>query len=208
MTSIVVLCGSTRFRAEITTANRDLTLAGSIVLAPGVFQHDGDTLTEAQKAGLDVLHLRKIDLADSVFVVNPGQYIGSSTRNEIGYAEATGKPVRYLVDPLPCRACPPDCGTCNGGHCECYEHQNNHPMVVAARMAEQIHPQPGDIWHDVCPSFTGGQLWHARADGNGRVELYEPNGPGLVHADAVTQMRGGMTLVERNGVPVTAAVAS
>jgi hypothetical protein len=138
VTQIVVLCGSTRFRAEFTAANRDFTLQGKIVLAPGVFQHDGDTLTEAQKARLDVLHFEKIDLADSVFVVNPGRYVGSSTLAEIAYAERTGKILHYLVEPSTCLSCPPGCGTCTGdaSDCECYEHQDNHPLVVAARLAE------------------------------------------------------------------------
>jgi predicted phosphodiesterase len=42
-------------------------------------------------------HLLKIDLADEIFVINPGGYIGSSTRSEIEYAHRTGKDVRYLV---------------------------------------------------------------------------------------------------------------
>ena len=46
---------------------------------------------------LDDMHLRKIDLADEIFVVNPGGYIGSSTRREIDYAQSTGKDVRYIV---------------------------------------------------------------------------------------------------------------
>lgn len=95
----VCLCGSTRFRAEFDVANRALTLAGCIVLAPGVFAHsDGTPITEAEKTALDALHLAKIDLADEVFVVNPGGYIGASTANEIGYAIKAGKPVRYLSE--------------------------------------------------------------------------------------------------------------
>jgi len=42
------------------------------------------------------MHKRKIDMADEIFVINVGGYIGSSTRSEIGYAIATGKPVHYL----------------------------------------------------------------------------------------------------------------
>lgn len=42
-------------------------------------------------AALDELHLRKIDLADEVLVINVGGYIGESTRREIAYAEATGE---------------------------------------------------------------------------------------------------------------------
>lgn len=91
---VVVICGSTRFRREMAAVNRDLTLAGHVVLAPGVFGHDGDPITDAQKAGLDRLHLAKIYLADEVFVVNPGGYVGESTRREIAYATAAGKTAR------------------------------------------------------------------------------------------------------------------
>jgi dienelactone hydrolase len=104
--TIICLCGSTRFRDDFARINRDLTLAGAIVLAPGVFGHSGDPFTEDDKVRLDDLHKRKIDLADEVFVVNPASaehphgYIGESTRSEIEYAEEKlGKAVRYLVTP-------------------------------------------------------------------------------------------------------------
>ena len=42
------------------------------------------------------MHKRKIDMADEIFVINVGGYIGSSTRSEIDYATATGKAVNYL----------------------------------------------------------------------------------------------------------------
>jgi hypothetical protein len=45
---------------------------------------------------LDDMHLRKIDMADEVMVINPGGYIGQSTRREIEYAKSVGKPVNYL----------------------------------------------------------------------------------------------------------------
>ena len=93
---IVCLCGSARFTAEIRAANRDLTLSGVIVVAPG--EADGSP-TLAQKIVLDALHLRKIDLADRVLVVNPGGYVGESTRREIDYALASGKPVAF-TDPF------------------------------------------------------------------------------------------------------------
>jgi len=92
---IVCLCGSTRFTDEMRAANRALTFAGVIVVAPG---EANEPVTEQQKAALDALHLRKIDLADRVLVVNPGGYLGESTRREIAYAHATGKPVSY-TDP-------------------------------------------------------------------------------------------------------------
>ncbi|MDD5912133.1 MAG: hypothetical protein PUC61_08440 [Bacteroidales bacterium] len=44
------------------------------------------------------MHKRKIDMADEVFVINVGGYIGSSTRSEIEYARRAGKTVRYLEE--------------------------------------------------------------------------------------------------------------
>jgi hypothetical protein len=98
MLSIVTIRGSTRFRAEMTTANRELTLAGHIVLTPAVFGHDSTEMTERQKLVLDELHLRKIDLCESIYVVNPGGYVGESTRRETAYASRQGKRVRLLIE--------------------------------------------------------------------------------------------------------------
>ncbi|QRV39235.1 hypothetical protein I6J42_34790 (plasmid) [Streptomyces californicus] len=60
---IVCICGSTRFADELRAANRDLTFAGIIVVAPG---EADEPITDDQKAMLGGLHLRKIDLADRV----------------------------------------------------------------------------------------------------------------------------------------------
>ena len=92
---IVCICGSTRFVDEMRAANRELTFAGVVVLAPG---EADEVVTDEQKTVLDALHLRKIDLADRVLVVNPGGYVGESTSREITYARATGKPVS-VTDP-------------------------------------------------------------------------------------------------------------
>ncbi|WP_275001759.1 hypothetical protein [Promicromonospora iranensis] len=92
---IVCLCGSTRFAEQFRAVNRDLTLAGAIVVAPAEFERATDRITDEQKAALGTLHLAKIDLADRIVVINPGGYIGESTRREIRYAHQTGKPVEY-----------------------------------------------------------------------------------------------------------------
>ncbi len=92
---IVCLCGSARFAVELRAANRALTLAGAVVVAPS---EAGDPLTAEHRAALGALHLRKIDLADRVVVVSPGGYVGESTAAEIAYARAAGKPVLF-TDP-------------------------------------------------------------------------------------------------------------
>ena len=104
---IITLCGSTRFKDEFMEAQKRLTLAGNIVISVGLFGHAGDaevwenmdegTLTKTKEM-LDDMHKRKIDMADEIFVINVGGYIGTSTRSEIEYAETTGKTIRYLEE--------------------------------------------------------------------------------------------------------------
>ena len=95
---VITLCGSTRFRDAFIAAQKRLTLEGCIVISVGLFGHsgDGEAMDAGTKAMLDDMHKRKIDMADEIFVINVGGYIGESTRSEIEYAQATGKGVRYL----------------------------------------------------------------------------------------------------------------
>lgn len=99
--TVVCLCGSTRFAEHFRTENLHETIAGRIVLSIGCdTKSDTDLLafgelTEEAKARLDELHLRKIDLADEILVINVDDYIGESTRREIAYARANGKRVRW-----------------------------------------------------------------------------------------------------------------
>ena len=97
---VITLCGSTRFKDDFERVNRELTLAGNIVISVGCFGHSGDTFTEEQKVMLDDMHKRKIDMADAIYVINKDGYIGSSTRSEIKYALMHGKQVIYMEDDL------------------------------------------------------------------------------------------------------------
>jgi hypothetical protein len=106
--TIVVLCGSTRFYDQFQIANYEETMKGKIVLSVGFYPHSGEGvwakrehgeivgITPEQKEAMDELYKRKIDLADEVFVLNVGGYIGSSTQSEIEYAHRLGKRIIYL----------------------------------------------------------------------------------------------------------------
>jgi hypothetical protein len=95
--TIVCLCGSTRFRDAYERAQREETLAGKIVLTVGLLGHqEGLDMDGPVKAMLDELHLRKIDLADEILVLNVGGYVGRSTRREIAHAREHGKTIRWL----------------------------------------------------------------------------------------------------------------
>ena len=97
---VITLCGSTRFRDAFMEVQKRLTLERNIVISVGLFGHTGDD--EVWKPGtkemLDDMHKRKIDMADEIYVINVGGYIGESTRSEIEYAHKTGKAVRFLEE--------------------------------------------------------------------------------------------------------------
>ena len=95
---IVTLCGSTKFKDDFIKEQKKLTLEGYIVISVGLFGHSGDdeVWTEHTKEMLDDMHKKKIDLADEIFVINKGGYIGQSTKSEIEYAIKTGKKVNYM----------------------------------------------------------------------------------------------------------------
>lgn len=102
---VITLCGSTRFKEEFLSVQKQLTLDGNIVISVGLFGHSGDneiwenmdegTLTRTKEM-LDDMHKAKIDMADEIFVINVGGYIGDSTRSEIQYAKMHGKKVNYF----------------------------------------------------------------------------------------------------------------
>lgn len=106
MPEIVCLCGSTRFWELFRDHGLRLTLENKIVLSIGVNAPDSMVLANPeteegknQKAMLDELHKRKIDIADRIFVLNKDQYIGTSTAGEIAYAVALGKTIDWLEEP-------------------------------------------------------------------------------------------------------------
>jgi hypothetical protein len=102
--NIICLCGSTRFIELFAIKTWELECEGNIVLGCTLLpmwycrvpSHFGEAT--GTKEQCDELHLRKIDLADEVLVLNVGGYIGESTRNEINYAMRQGKTIRYLED--------------------------------------------------------------------------------------------------------------
>lgn len=100
---IICLCGSTRFYEAFRQANLRETLAGKIVLSIGCdTKSDADLFgvedTVALKVRLDWLHKRKIDLADTILILNVNGYIGASTKSELEYAKRLGKRILFLEE--------------------------------------------------------------------------------------------------------------
>lgn len=96
----ITLIGSTKFMDAIREEAVRLTLEGYVVLAPFVVSSEQVIEIDPKvKSMLVHMHLRKIDMADSVHVVNPGGYIGEHTSFEVEYARHRSKPITYLTRP-------------------------------------------------------------------------------------------------------------
>lgn len=74
-----------------------MTLKGYIVVSLGFLNDEKDfILTVEEKELLTNMMYQKIEMSDVLFVINPGGYIGESTKAEIEYVESLGKTIIYL----------------------------------------------------------------------------------------------------------------
>lgn len=94
-------CGSTdKAAAAFEEWRLKDTLEGKIVLTIGANAKDQDlAIGPIKKVELDILHLAKIEDADLVRILNPGGYIGESTRRELDFARRLKKPIWFLEPP-------------------------------------------------------------------------------------------------------------
>lgn len=112
---IVTLVGSSRFCGHMAIMAWEFEKAGRIALGlhllpqeycehkgmipddDGRIHHIGEQ--EGVENQMDTLHFKKIEMADSIYVMNVDGYIGASTAREIDYAKHLGKPILYYEDP-------------------------------------------------------------------------------------------------------------
>jgi len=101
---IVCICGSTHYSFEFQEAKTREELSGNIVLSidyytkNDLYMFSNDEF-EQERQKLEELHLRKIELADEVFVLNVHRYIGKRTAQEILYAHKLKKLIRWFEAP-------------------------------------------------------------------------------------------------------------
>lgn len=97
---VITMCGSLKFYKEMMVAAEKLELQGNCILVPiyNPSRPSKDDFTEEEILTLGLMHKEKIKLADSIFVVDVGGYIGTSTKSEIEYAKELGKDILYYSE--------------------------------------------------------------------------------------------------------------
>ena len=95
---IITICGSLKFQKEMMEMAEKMALDGNCVLTPTYPVSNNLNITNKQLKYLKQEHFKRIDLSDTILVMNVNNYIGESTSLEIEYATKLGKEIIYYSD--------------------------------------------------------------------------------------------------------------
>lgn len=95
---IITLCGSLKFKKEMMIIAEKMALEGNCILTPVFPVLDKHEKTEEQLKRIKEAHFKRIELSDTILVINVDNYIGNSTNLEIEYAKKLGKEIIYYTD--------------------------------------------------------------------------------------------------------------
>ena len=95
---VITVCGSLKFQNEIMEVAEKLNKTGVCVLTP-VYPHNKELkLSDIDIDNMKKVHFKRIELSDSIFVVNVNGYVGESTKKEIEFAKEKGKEIIYYTE--------------------------------------------------------------------------------------------------------------
>lgn len=93
---IVTMCGSIKYFDKMKENAKKLEIENQYAVLMPIYYPLNHDLSEQDKNNLGEIHRRKIEISNSIFVVNIGGYIGNTTKSEIEYAKELGKEIMYL----------------------------------------------------------------------------------------------------------------
>ncbi len=92
---VITICGSMRFAKDMISLASELEIEKGWCVLQCVYDINPEKLTLEDIEKLSLLHFKRIDISDGIFVVNKGGYIGNQTRKEIEYAKKNNKEIYY-----------------------------------------------------------------------------------------------------------------
>lgn len=95
---VITLCGSLKFQKEMMKVAEEMSLEGYCILTPVYPVLENINRTEEQLVRVKKAHFKRIELSDTILVLNVDNYIGNSTSLEIDYAKKLGKEIIYYTD--------------------------------------------------------------------------------------------------------------
>lgn len=95
---IITICGSLRFQKEMMVEAQKLSLKGFCVLTPVYPVIENIEISENELMFLREAHLKRIELSDSIFVIDKDNYIWDNTKSEVKYAKSLDKEIIYYTE--------------------------------------------------------------------------------------------------------------
>ncbi len=95
---IVTICGSMKFENEMKKVAFILETKHDMSVLQCVYNEDKSELGEDEIIALNSAHLKKIELADAIYVVDLHGYIGEQVKKEIAFARKLGKEVIFHTE--------------------------------------------------------------------------------------------------------------
>lgn len=95
---IVTICGSMKFENEMKKVAFILETKHDMSVLQCVYNEDKSELGEDEIIALNSAHLKKIELADAIYVVDLHGYIGEQVKTEIAFARKLGKEVIFHTE--------------------------------------------------------------------------------------------------------------
>lgn len=96
---VITICGSMKYKKEMMEIGEKLGLKGNCILTPlFTTKQNKDEYTKEDIENLKLAHFKRIELSDTILVVNVDGYIGESTTLEMNHAKALGKEIIYYTD--------------------------------------------------------------------------------------------------------------
>ena len=95
---IVTICGSMKFENEMKKVAFILETKHDMSVLQCVYNEDKSELGEDEIIALNSAHLKKIELADAIYVVDLHGYISEQVKKEIAFARKLGKEVIFHTE--------------------------------------------------------------------------------------------------------------
>lgn len=93
---VVTMCGSMKFNRQMREIARKLETKNGWAVIQCVYSKKSDKFDNVEEMkNIELAHYKKIEVADAIYVVNIGGYIGEATRRAIDYAKKLGKEIYY-----------------------------------------------------------------------------------------------------------------
>lgn len=177
---VITICGSLKFKQNMTVLAEKLSLEGYCVLAPVWPVNLNRNVPDESLKFLKDAHFKRIEMSDAILVADIDNYIGDSTRSEIEYAENLGKEIIYYTDFE--KDCNLNINSKDIGFWQALDDLVDSSEIIVDRPKGTVHPKYPDLIYPVDYGYLKGT---SSMDGSG-IDVWIGSGDKKIDAVVCT----------------------